>query len=256
MNKPDFARFFKDVEMTLTKHSPEILTGIGIAGMVATTILAVKATPKALKLIEEKKHEDHVDKLKPVDTVKTAWKPYIPAAVTGVASVACLIGASSVHLKRNAALAAAYKISETALTEYREKVVETIGEKKEQVIQEKIEKDHLDRNPVTNSEVIVTGRGKTLCFDYTSGRYFESDIDHIKKAENELNKRMLHDLFGYVSLNEFYDELGLARTSIGDDLGWNTENLIDIRIDSQIADDGRPCIVVAHNNVPKYDYEK
>jgi hypothetical protein len=256
MNKPNVARFFKSIETTLTKHSPEILTGIGIAGMVATTILAVKATPKALKLIEAKKREEHVDKLKTVDTVKVAWKPYIPAAVTGVASVACLIGASSVSVRRNAALAAAYKISETALTEYKEKVVETIGEKKEEAIREKIEEDHIKKNPVANSEVIVTDRGKTLCYDYTSGRYFESDIDHIKKAENKLNKSMIHDMFGYVSLNDFYSEINLPHTSIGDTLGWNTEHLIDIRIGSHIAEDGRPCIVVAHNNEPKYGYDK
>ena len=114
---------------------PAVASGkasFGIAGMITTTVLAVRSTPKALKLIEEKKKEEGVDKLTPAETVKTAWKCYIPAMVLGATSVGCLVGASRVSLRRNAALATAYKLSETALTEYREQVVETIGEKKEQ----------------------------------------------------------------------------------------------------------------------------
>lgn len=256
MNKPNMAKFFKRTQKVLSDRSPEILTGLGIAGMITTTVLAVRATPKALKLIDEAKREAHVDKLAPIDTVKAAWKCYIPATVTGVASVACLIGASSVHLKRNAALATAYKLSETALIEYKDKVVETIGEKKEQVIREKIHEDHIAKNPVSKNEVAMTKRGSTLCYDYMSGRWFMSDIDMLKKAENEINKRMLHDMFGYASLNEFYDELGLDRVGMGEDIGWNVHNLIDLFLDSKISDDGRPCIVVAFHNAPTRNFDK
>lgn len=273
MNKQNVAKFFKGMQTSISKHSPDILIGIGIAGIFSTAILAVRATPKALKLIEAEKRRqnnkliedakkegrencEQVTKLTPIDTVKVSWKCYIPAAISGVTSTACFIGARSIHASRNAALAAAYKISETALQEYQEKVIETIGEKKELAIQEKLDKDRLEKQPVSTSEVIMTKRGTTLCMDYLSGRYFESDIDHIKKAENELNKRMLHDLFGSISLNEFYDELGLDRVGMGDIIGWNVHNLIDIRIGSGIADDGRPCIVVAHHNAPSYDFDK
>ena len=91
MNKTKLSQFTKNVRMSMSKHSPEILTGIGIAGMVTTTVLAVRATPKALKIIEEKKREEDVDKLKPVEIVKSTWKCYIPAAITGATSLACLI---------------------------------------------------------------------------------------------------------------------------------------------------------------------
>jgi hypothetical protein len=258
MNKPNVAKFINNIQSSVTKHSPEILTGIGIAGMITTTVLAVKATPKALQLIEEAKKEQQVDTLTPVDTIKTCWKCYIPAAVTGVASVACMIGASSVHVKRNAALATAYKLSETALSEYKEKVVETIGEKKEQVIREAIDKDHVEKNPISQNEVIITKKGETLCFDYYSSRYFESDIEQIKKAINQLNGAMLRE--DYVSLNDLYDELGLSHTGVGDCMGWNAgrvgRDLIQPRISSQIAEDGRPCIVVSCDPSPWHDYDK
>lgn len=254
MDKINLATIAKDIRKFASKRSPEILTGIGIAGMITTTILAVRATPKALKLIEEQKEEESVDELSSFEVVKVAWKPYIPAMVTCIASTACLIGASSVNTKRNAALATAYKLSETALSEYRDKVVETIGEKKERIVRDKVAEERVKKNPVSKNEVIVTGNGKTLCFDPISGRYFMCSIETIKKAENTLNKQMLHDISGYVSLNEFYDELGLDHTSVGNDLGWNTNQLIDIDFSSQLNDNGEPSVVLDYLVAPKCDY--
>jgi hypothetical protein len=256
MRKPNLANLMSNTRQFANKHSPEILTGIGIAGMITTTVLAVRATPKALELLEEKKNEDWVDELSPLEVVKAAWKPYVPAAVTGIASVACLIGASSVNAKRNAALATAYKLSETALSEYREKVIETIGEKKEKTVRDKVAEERVKKNPVSKSEVVVTNNGTTLCFDPISARYFKSSIDKIKRAENELNKQMLHDISGYVSLNDFYDELGLDHTSVGDDLGWNVDRLIDISFSSQLNDNGEPSVVLDYLVAPKYDFYK
>lgn len=254
MNKLNVAGFFKSAQAAVVKHSPEILTGIGIAGMIATTVLAVKATPKALKLIEEKKQEENTDQLMPIETVKTAWKCYIPAAVTGAASIVCLIGASSVSLRRNAALAAAYKLSETALTEYREQVVETIGEKKEQTIREKVSQKQIEKTPVSTNEVYITGEGETLFLEPLSKRYFKSDIERVRRVENLLNKQMLHDFCGVASLNEFYDELGLERTDTGDILGWNTERLIDLDITAGMTQNGKPCLVIGHYNAPIYGF--
>ena len=254
MGKTNLATIAKDIRKFASKRSPEILKGIGIAGMITTTILAVRATPKALELIEEQKEEESVDEFSSFEVVKVAWKPYIPAMVTCVVSTACLIGASSVNTKRNAALATAYKLSETALSEYREKVVETIGEKKERIVRDKVAEERVKKNPVSKNEVIVTGNGKTLCFDPISGRYFMCSIETIKRAENTLNKQMLHDISGYVSLNEFYDELGLDHTSVGNDLGWNTNQLIDIDFSSQLNDNGEPSVVLDYLVAPKCDY--
>lgn len=253
MSKFNLSQIAKSVQMTVSKHSPEILMGIGIAGMLTTTILAVRATPKALRLIDEKKEELETDKLTPVDTVKTCWKCYIPAAVSGSLSVACLISANSVNARRNAALATAYALSETALKEYQEKVVETIGEKKEQVVHDAIAKDKVTQNPVSTSEVIITEKGNTLCYDTVSGRYFKSDIEKLKKAANELNFRLRDEM--YVSVNDFYYEIGLKSISIGDDIGWNIDRgYINLKFSSQLADDGTPCLVLSYGVGPRYDY--
>lgn len=261
MSKPNMAALFKDVKATLSQHSPEILTGLGIAGMITTTILAVKATPKALDLIEDKKEELDLypeDNLTPMETVKATWKCYIPAAITGVTSIACLIGANSVNAKRNAALMTAYNLSATALSEYKEKVLETVGEKKEQIIRNKIAEDHINNEPVNQSAIIVSGSGTTRCFDSITKRRFISDIDKIKRIVNELNARMI-DGEDYISLNDFYYELGLDSVSIGDELGWSTRNgrqgLIRLNFSAQLDSDGIPCVYIEYAVEPKRGFD-
>lgn len=255
MGKPNFPGLINTVKKAAVKHSPEILTGIGIAGMITTTVLAVKATPKALDLIREREDELEVEKLPVGEIVKTSWKCYIPATITCALSTACLIGASSVHLKRNAAIAAAYKLSEKALIEYKDAVIETIGEKKEQEVKHKLAEKKLEKDPVSKTEVIVTDKGSALCYDSISGRYFKSDIEAIKRAENVLNKQMLNEM--YVSLNDFYDELGLEYTKVGRELGWSVnDGLIEIHFSSQLADDGTPCLVIDYDTPPKYNFDR
>ena len=273
MNKINFEKFFKESQFLLSKYSPEILTGIGIAGMVTSTILAVKATPKAVDLIENLRKEqwqnisakqanelnkNGVVELPPItkiDIVKVTWKGYIPAVSTSIVSIACLIGANSVNNRRNAALATAFKISETALREYKNKVIETIGEEKERVLSSKIDEDKIRNNPIDSSQVYLTEKGNVLCYDSMSGRYFKSDINVIESAVNKVNKQMLTEM--YISLNDFYSELGLKGTYVGDDLGWNVDDgLLRINFGSQIADDGTPCVVINYNVEPKYDFAK
>ena len=255
MSKEGLKRTIKSAERVLTKYSPGILTGIGIAGMIGATFMAVKATPKALYLIEIKKEAAEVEELTPVEIIKTCWKCYIPATLTTVLSAVCLIGASTVSAKRNAALATAYSISEAALREYQEKVVEVIGEKKEKAVRDAVAKDQIERDPVTKSEVvIIDSNSNTLCYEPLSGRYFKSTIDKIKKAEIKLDRQMIQEM--YVSLNDFYWEIGLDGTDLGDKMGWNlSKGYMDLSFSSQLADDGTPCAVIVYGIPPVYDYQ-
>lgn len=252
-------QLLKTMKVFTKKHSPEILTGIGIAGMITTTVLAVKATPKALVLLEDAefdKKDETGEELTVPEKIKVCWKCYIPAAVTGIASVTCIIGASSVNAKRSAALATAYSISQTALNEYKEKVVETIGEKKEKDIRYKIAQDRADKKPVSKSEVIVTEKGNTLFFEPLSGRYFKSDIETVKRVVNELNKRMIGGE-QYISLTEFYVEIGLAPTEISGRIGWRVDqDIIEIDYPAIKADDGTPCLSLDYLVQPEYDFDK
>lgn len=254
MGKIDLSKVVKELALTAKKHSPEILTGFGIAGMFTMTGLAVKATPKAIKLIEAEKQKQKRD-LKPMEVVKTTWKCYIPSFAIGGVSTVCLIGANSVSLRRNAALAAAYAISESTLKEYQGKVVEEIGEKKEEAIRNAIAQDRVVKNLEVDSEVIETGHGTTLCMDTISGRFFRSDIDKLKRVENELNRQMRDDT--YISLNEFYYAIGLDGIKIGDDLGWNIDRgYIDLDFRTMLANEKTPCLVVDYHIEPRYEFRR
>lgn len=252
----DLSKIIKNCKYQVGKHSPEILTGVGIAGMITTTIMAVKATPKAMDImVEIKETTDESNKKEMGKQIITKVLPvYIPSAVLGGFSVACIIGALSVNNKRNAALLTAYTLSEDALKEYQTKVVETIGKKKEQNIRDEIAKDTINKNPVSSSEVIITS-GETLCYDSISGRYFMSDVEKLRRVENELNRRLIEEM--YVSLNDLYYEIGLKRTEQGDELGFNIDDgLIDFEFSAQIADDNRPCIVLGYHIGPRYGYSE
>ena len=257
MSKPNLTLFFRNTGLFLKKHSPELLTALGITGMVGTTVLAVKATPKALQLIEEAKAEAHTDKLTVKETVKATWKCYIPAAVNGVVSASCLIAANTVHARHTAAIATAYRLSESALKEYKEKVIETIGEKKEKTIREKIAQDKIEKKEVKSTEIIFTDGGDTLFLEPVSDRLFKSSIDKVHKAVNKINYQMTHDPFeGSASLSDFYDELGLARTSISDKLGWSYSSGAGyLELDLHPAEkDGKPCFMLDYNYTPTYEF--
>lgn len=275
LKKIDIPKLASRIKNGAIHYSPEILTGLGIAGMISATVMAVKATPKALYLLDEKKRElagnEETDdeglkywkceekspkqELTPIEVVKTTWKCYAPATVTGVLSMACILGATSINHKRNAALAAAYSISEATLKDYQKKVIETVGDKKEKIIRDEVAGDIIAKDPIQNHEVIITGNGNQLCYDVVSGRYFNSNAEKLKKTENILNLRLRDEM--YISLNEFYYEIGLDNISVGDDLGWNiNDGYIEFTFSSKLATDDRPCLVVNYGVAPRYDYRR
>lgn len=255
-------KFVNDICKSASKHSPAILTGLGVAGMITTVIFAVKATPKAVKMLEKEKKKKGED-LTPVETVKATWKCYIPAAVSGVVSIACVIGANSVNARRNAALAAAYSMSESALKTYKDKVRETIGEKKEKEIRDEIAKDQVRNDPPTNKEVYITGLGETLCFDPITGRYFMCSIEKLKRVERELNEMVKSSSDGMVRLNDYYFKIGLKTIDMGDFLVWTESQLeagdylvnrgpVELDLSSCLTEDDRPCLVVGFWEPPTY----
>ena len=266
-------KIIKSAQKSISKHSPEILTAVGIAGMITTTVLAVKATPKALELIDEEKKRRNqelvkqakkngddecaqISKLKPVEVVKVAWKPYLPAALTCLASAGCLIGANSVHARRQAALYSAYKLSETAFTEYREKTKEVVGEEKEKEIRTKVSEDRVTNLIFHEDGVVHTGNGNTLFFEPISKTVFRSSKNSIDNSINDLNWKMTNGNEPYISLEEFLDELKLPKYALGNELGWRTDKgLIEVTYTPSVTDIGEPCLSVDFLVPPEWDFD-
>ena len=246
----------KNLGGIISKNSPTILTGLAVGGLVTTVIFAVRATPKAMELIKEDSRYEHDGDpyaYSNKEAIKSAWKCYIPAMAMGTVTIACIIGSNSINQRRNAALATVYGVTEAAFREYKEKVVETIGKSKELKVRDDICADHVAQNPVGRNEVIITGKGNVLCMDSLSGRYFRSDIDKIRKSINSLNEEMLGNIGMWISVNDLYDEIGLAHTSQGDMMGWDLDQgTIKISYSSQLTEAEEPCLVLNYEVQPKY----
>jgi hypothetical protein len=237
----------------IAKNSPTILTGFAVAGLITTAVLAVKATPKAIELMKDKQVELDADFLTSKEIVECTWKCYVPAAIMGLVTVGCIIGANSISLRRNAALASVYSLSEAALKEYQAKVVETLGKNKEKAVRDDIHKDRIAANPVSNCEIALTGRGETLCYDPLGGGYFKSDIEFMRQTLNRLSRDLMSDM--YISLNHVYNELGLRGTKLGDMVGWHIDDgLIEPDFSSQITDNGTPCLVLDYVTDPRVNH--
>lgn len=245
---------------SVKEHSPEILVSAGIVGMASSAVLAVKATPKAMRLIEDKKADLGVTYLTKKETIQAGWKPYIPSVALGVVSAACIVGGTATNLKRNTALATVYALSESTLKEYQRKTLEIVGEEKAKEIDRAVAKARVKEKPVIidqdDSEYITnTGDGNTLFYDSLSGRYFRSSTNAVDRAINNINKSMLSE--HYITVNEFYNELGIPTIGAGSLIGWVLEKeMADISYDSDIDKNGEPYVVLEYRNrpVPLYNH--
>lgn len=246
----------KAAEVGLRKNSPQILVAVGIIGTAASIFLMADARPKALEIIdrEERKKGSGLTKK---EVAKATWKCYIPVALAWTTSAACIASGVNISLRRQAAIGAAYVVSEAARINYRDKVVDVVGKKKEEEIRDAIAKDTLANRPLLEgTQVYDTGLGKTLCFDAWCGRYCLCDIEAIRRAANTIWSQILSD--GSASLNDFYYEIKLPASRSGDILGWDTRcDKFDLYFSSQLAgEDNTPCLVFDFAHYPNSDFDR
>lgn len=244
----------------MNDNSTTILSGVAVAGTVTTAYLTGRATFKAAQIIEnEKKELENENGKGDVEITLPAqiwlvWRLYIPPVVTCVTTVTCIIAAHRIGAKKIAALAVSSAISERALQEYKTKVVEKLGPKQDVAIRDEIAQERVLNQPVRSGEVIIAGGGEVLFFDMTTGRYFQSTVEEVKKAVNKVN----HDLnnFMYASLSRFYEELDIPPTTYSDSVGWNANEHMDINFSTVLSSDNRPCIAIDFDPTPFVEYDR
>lgn len=250
-------------QMFLKRNGSTILTCLGGAGVVVTTITAVKATPKALALIEEARREKG-EELTKWEVCKTAAPVYIPSVVIGASTVACIAGANVLNKRQQAALMSAYALVENSYKEYRDKLKELYGEETHQNIVNAIAVEKAD-DVYIRSETLCTSCDLSLeentsepClfYDEHSGRYFESTVERVMNAEYHLNRNYI--LRGYAYLNELYEFLGLEETDYGSVLGWapNDDGMywIDFNHRKVLINDELECYIIETPFAPSYDF--
>lgn len=240
----------------IDRYSPEILIGCGLVGFGTTCVLIAHEAPIAKEKLDELhielgKSEEEITKARVIfEETKTVLPVYAPAIVSGAVSCGCILGSYRISSKRTAALATAYELANSSLVEYQRKVVEKLGEKKEAEIRHEINEEDAKKNPppeqLTN-ELVFTD-GKTVFKDF-AGRYFRSNVDTVRRAEKAISDRLSTEM--QVPLNDFYWELDIGNTDLGDELYFTVDKGIDVIMDPIRGEDGNTITYLSFLSIPE-----
>lgn len=253
--KEKLMKTYKKVELKAIKHSPEILAGVGVVGVVGSLVMACKATTKLSDVLEESKEQ--LDKIKEVaadpayeekysqddakkDTtityVQTAMKVtklYAPSVILCASSLGCLLASNNILKKRNAALSAAYMTVDKSFKEYRKRVADRFGEEVEKEIRYNIKAEEITKvdengNEVTETVKVMDGTDDPNSYSDYARFFDESCAAWQNDAEYNLTflkaqQQYANDLLkakGRLFLNEVYRMLGIDETKAGQVVGW------------------------------------
>lgn len=237
----------------LKQNGSTLLTCVASVGMIATCVLVAKETPKAVILLEDAENEKE-EPLTKKETLILATPVYIPAIMMGISTLACIFGSNIISRRQQTVLASACVLMSENYQRYKSKIKETYGEDAhrkilDELAVEKSKDIHISAPGLVTSSSLDFGdndsKDSRLFYDAFSNRYFESTVDKVLKAEYHLNRNFIFN--GVISLNEFYDFLGIKRSDLGDAVGWNiNDNIywIDFNHHKVTLDDGLECYVI------------
>lgn len=256
-----------------TDNSPAILTGIAVAGTLATAWWTHKATAKATR--EWDAHEyvvtdayekgdlsqkDYDAALSRKEQLKLVGKYYLAPLLMGGVTIGAIVSAHRIGANRAAAITTAYLVSARAWEEAEEKFTAKLGDKKTREVREEIAQARVDRSPFPSGQNIFLSGTKSWILDHYSGRYFQSDYESLRAAQNTLNEQILHD--DTATLTDFYDLIGLERNQVSDEIGWNTDRPLRLDLDNAALTPADsvypppkvPCVVMAYKVEPVRQY--
>lgn len=232
----------RDLGLRLKRASPTILSYVGVAGLFATTVTAIKATPNAIERIKYDSrfnHDGDSYAYTKLEAFRSAWRCYIPTVTIGLATAACILGANTLNKRQQATLTSAYMLLSNAYKEYTKKDVD--GAVRKEIVKSKT-------IPSPESE-------KALFFEFNCGEFFEYDMAEMLSAEYQFNQDFISR--GYACLNDFYDIIGVPQTDVGDVVGWSRSDgypWIDFEHELVELEDGMECYFIYLPEPPTPDY--
>lgn len=257
---------FKQAQGLIAENSAAILSGTAVVGVVTTAYLAAKGALQARKALvssqialgeNDPRNEDEIiilEELTITEKIKIVVPIMAPAVLAGSATIGAIIGSYHISTSKSAALAAAYAISERSYSEYKDKVLETVGEKKVLDIKDAVDQQRIENNPPPAPTAFIIGNDEVLCLDAFSGRYFRSTVETIRRAENDVNAIIGAD--HVCPLSVYYQAIGFEDAEFASEFRWTTHNYCQLDYTTQKTDDGRPCLVVSFVNPPQpKDYD-
>jgi len=229
------------MRLWIKKNSPVLLAAAGSVGVLSTAYLTGKASIDAYKELDARGLIDNPS-LGHKERVRLVWKLYIPAGISGATTIVCIVGLRRVDGAKLVAAQTALGVSQRAFDGYRREVVQELGEKRDQLFAARSAESQANN---VSTQLVVT-EGSVLCYEEFTGRIFESDMQSLGRAVNEINSRILkHD---YATLDDFYDLIGLGNTMSSGQAGWGSPDLLELEF-SSILHKGRPCLAFSYNYV-------
>ncbi|MCF0239897.1 MAG: hypothetical protein HUJ62_05595 [Streptococcus gallolyticus] len=249
----DLSNVVKSVGSALSKNAPAILGGSAVCGVVLTGYISYKTAPHIEEAIE-------ITRDKPVkDKIIYVGKASAPVICLTGATVACVVAANSMQIKRTASIATAYSLTAKAFADFKENTTKVFGRTSKQKIFDSIAKDKMDK--VSDKTLVKVEddfdfeeEEKQRCFDMYFGRPFKSTAEEIRAAENRLNKGLISNL-DFVTVNDLYYELDIPMTEAGDQLGWDIHGNgpLNIIFSSTVRND-KPYLTINYDPEPKPKY--
>lgn len=236
--KKMFSNFWK-------KNKTKIEIGVILSSFIGATLIAIKNTPKANKVLED--FDSIEDQKLKRDCIIEVGKIYLPSILLTITGTVMLIRTMNKKDNKILALSSIYQITEESLNKYKDIVLNEVGKNTYSKIESKYREDDIKNN---SNKIIITNSGNILFLDTLTNRNFRSDMNFIDKVINKLNNRINQGEF--ISQNDLYYELGLDSVPTGDDIGWSydTTGIINIKKDSIITEN-EPCVVIEYKNLPK-----
>jgi len=261
--------FWSDVGSFLQKNDTKILTGFGVAGLLGACVATGFATVRAIDAVNDEKERLGVDKLDTKTTLKVTWKYYVGPAAMAAASATAIICSDVKDNKAKAGLGAALAVSEQTVHEmqrYKEEVIKTIGEKKEEEIEQKLIEEKVKENDPLSVQLALLGPGLTLMYEPITNQYGVMKLNDVQTAINNVNADLI--INNHLSVNEYiyelmkFDRSGEMRMDPKyDRFGWRLYSK-----DDQLAKDdwgyklnedtGVTAVVIRLRNDPTSDYQK
>lgn len=243
--------------LTVKKHSPALLFGAGVVGIIGTVVLASRATLKLDEVLQKTEgdlfaaktleHADYSEEDRKKDTVYIYARAVIkigrlygPSVILGAVSIAALTGSHVILTRRNLAVTAAYAALDKGFRQYRQRVVDELGPDKDREFRYDMEDRMVDgpdgRELAGTLQVGPNGRSIYARFfdEYSTNWSPEMSYNQlfVNCQQNYANDRL--NAVGHVFLNEVYDMLGLSRSREGAVVGWvkggTGDNYIDFGV--------------------------
>lgn len=242
-------------QMYLKKNAPTFLTVAGGIGVVATTVSAIRATPKAVELLKAAQ-ELKGDELTNLEKVKMVTPLYVPTIIYGATTILCIFGANILNKRHQASLVSAYALLDNSYKEYKKKVIELHGKDGEMKIVEAIVDDkYEEEKPSTESDEL-------LFYDKFSGRFFHSTMNNVLSTFYQINRDLSCNYSA--TLNDYYDYLDIPHIDGGDVLGWSVgmnseaywQEWIDFAVEEQDMEDGTKCHTIIIYQEPMVDFDE